>query len=173
VNAPTGLSQSNGGRRPCWEIGNVTALLRRLAGAYFGISLEGKCGEIVTLIGANGAGKTTILRVISGMKPPASALCFCRQDVSCVPGARPWWPWACVMVPEGRRFPVHDVKEIFRLAPLLAGAGKCETPDGEQLALLPRLEERLNRWSGTLDGGEQQMGGHCSRTHGPALNFLF
>jgi len=59
---------------PLLEVGNVTAYYGDLQ-ALFDISLQVNTGEIVTLIGANGAGKTTILRVISGMKPVAHRLC--------------------------------------------------------------------------------------------------
>src|SRR5215471_18405276 len=67
------------------ELDNITAFYRDLQ-ALFGLSLRVDAGEIVTLIGANGAGKTTVLRVISGMKPPASGMVrLAGQDVSRVP----------------------------------------------------------------------------------------
>ena len=70
MNAPTSSLTPTPGT-PLLELGNVTAFYGDLQ-ALFDISLKVNAGEIVTLIGANGAGKTTILRVISGMKPPAS-----------------------------------------------------------------------------------------------------
>ncbi len=77
MNAPTSSLNPTVGA-PLLEVGNVTAYYGDLQ-ALFDISLQVNAGEIVTLIGANGAGKTTILRVISGMKPPATGYCaFCR-----------------------------------------------------------------------------------------------
>ncbi len=72
MTAPNGSNQTAG--QPLLEVGNITAYYSDLQ-ALFDISLQVNAGEIVTLIGANGAGKTTILRVISGMKQRPAALC--------------------------------------------------------------------------------------------------
>jgi branched-chain amino acid transport system ATP-binding protein len=140
------------------ELSKVTAFYGDLQ-ALFDISLQVNAGEIVTLIGANGAGKTTILRVISGMKPPASgAVRFSGTDVSRVP-AHDMVARGVSHVPEGRQvFPFMTVKENLSLGAYTPRArGNVKRLMEEQLALFPRLEERLDQLAGTLSGGEQQM----------------
>src|SRR5438445_5082886 len=108
---------------------------------------------------ANGPGKTTILRVISGMKPPAGgAVRFSGTDVSRVP-AHDMVDRGVSHVPEGRQvFPFMTVKENLSLGAYTPRArGNVKRLMEEQLALFPRLEERLNQLAGTLSGGEQQM----------------
>lgn len=143
---------------PLLEVGNVTAYYGDLQ-ALFDISLQVNAGEIVTLIGANGAGKTTILRVISGMKPPASgSVRFSGQDVSSVP-AHEMVARGVSHVPEGRQvFPFMTVKENLSLGAYSPRArGSVKHLMEEQLALFPRLAERMEQLAGTLSGGEQQM----------------
>jgi branched-chain amino acid transport system ATP-binding protein len=143
---------------PLLELSNVTAFYGDLQ-ALFDISLQVNAGEIVTLIGANGAGKTTILRVISGMKPPAGgAVRFSGTDVSRVP-AHDMVARGVSHVPEGRQvFPFMTVKENLSLGAYTPRArGNVKRLMEEQLALFPRLEERLDQLAGTLSGGEQQM----------------
>jgi branched-chain amino acid transport system ATP-binding protein len=157
VNAPTGSLNPTAGA-PLLEVENVTAYYGDLQ-ALFGISLEVNAGEIVTLIGANGAGKTTILRVISGMKPPASgSVRFAGQDVSRVP-AHDMVALGVSHVPEGRQvFPFMTVKENLSLGAFTPRArANIKQLMAEQLAMFPRLGERLNQLAGTLSGGEQQM----------------
>jgi branched-chain amino acid transport system ATP-binding protein len=157
VNAPTSSLDPMAGA-PLLEVGNVTAYYGDLQ-ALFDISLQVNAGEIVTLIGANGAGKTTILRVISGMKPPASgSVRFAGQDVSRVP-AHDMVARGVSHVPEGRQvFPFMTVKENLSLGAYTPRArANVKQLMAEQLALFPRLEERLNQLAGTLSGGEQQM----------------
>jgi branched-chain amino acid transport system ATP-binding protein len=157
VNAPTSSLHPTAGA-PLLEVGNITAYYGDLQ-ALFDISLQVNAGEIVTLIGANGAGKTTILRVISGMKPPASgSVRFAGQDVSRVP-AHDMVARGVSHVPEGRQvFPFMTVKENLSLGAFTPRArGNIKQLMGEQLAMFPRLEERLNQLAGTLSGGEQQM----------------
>jgi branched-chain amino acid transport system ATP-binding protein len=157
VNAPTSSLDPTAGA-PLLEVGNVTAYYGDLQ-ALFDISLQVNAGEIVTLIGANGAGKTTILRVISGMKPPASgSVRFSGQDVSRVP-AHDMVARGVSHVPEGRQvFPFMTVKENLSLGAYTPRArANVKNLMAEQLALFPRLEERLNQLAGTLSGGEQQM----------------
>ena len=116
---------------PLLEVGNVTAFYGDLQ-ALFDISLQVNAGEIVTLIGANGAGKTTILRVISGMKPPASgSVRFAGQDVSRVP-AHDMVARGVSHVPEGRQvFPFMTVKEnLVARRFYSARACKCKTAHG-------------------------------------------
>ena len=149
-------STTNGGA--LLEVGNVTAFYGDLQ-ALFGVSIKVSAGEIVTLIGANGAGKTTLLRVISGMKRAAGGwVRFAGQDVSRVP-AHDMVTRGVSHVPEGRQvFPFMTVKENLSLGAYSSRArGALKQLLEEQLALFPRLGERLNQLAGTLSGGEQQM----------------
>ena len=144
--------------RPLLELENVTAYYKDLQ-ALFGITLKVNEGEIVTLIRANGAGKTTTLRVISGMKQLAGGtLRFAGQDVSRVP-AHEMVKRGVSHVPEGRQvFPFLTVRENLSLGAYTprARAGMKQAME-EQLALFPRLAERMEQMAGTLSGGEQQM----------------
>jgi branched-chain amino acid transport system ATP-binding protein len=151
-------SERNTSARPLLELENVTAYYKDLQ-ALFGITLKVNEGEIVTLIGANGAGKTTTLRVISGMKQLAGGtLHFAGQDVSRVP-AHEMVERGVSHVPEGRQvFPFLTVRENLSLgayAPRARASMKQSLE--EQLALFPRLAERMEQLAGTLSGGEQQM----------------
>jgi branched-chain amino acid transport system ATP-binding protein len=140
------------------ELGDVTAYYGDLQ-ALFGISLYVNAGEIVTLIGANGAGKTTILRVVSGMKSMAGGvLRFAGSDVSRVP-AHEMVSRGVSHVPEGRQvFPFMTVKENLSLGAYTPRARRhVKHQMEEQLSLFPRLAERLDQLAGTLSGGEQQM----------------
>jgi len=156
VTAPNSSNPSAGS--PLLEVGHVTAYYGDLQ-ALFDISLHVNAGEIVTLIGANGAGKTTILRVLSGLKPPASgSLRFNGQDVARVP-AHEMVARGVSHVPEGRQvFPFMTVKENLSLGSFNPRArANTKRLMEEQLALFPRLAERLDQLAGTLSGGEQQM----------------
>ena len=127
--------------------------------ALFNITLEIRTGEIVTLIGANGAGKTTILRVISGLlRSQHGQLQFEGQDISKLP------PHEIVMrgvshVPEGRQlFPHMSVEENLALGAYIGRVRpKLKDLIKEQFELFPRLQERRRQLAGTLSGGEQQM----------------
>ena len=143
---------------PLLEVEKVTAFYGDLQ-ALFGISLRIHAGEIVTLIGANGAGKTTILRVISGLKRPARGLLrFGGSDVSRVPAHR-MVALGISHVPEGRQvFPFLTVRENLSLGAYTPRARpQMKHSLEEQLTLFPRLAERMNQLAGTLSGGEQQM----------------
>jgi branched-chain amino acid transport system ATP-binding protein len=140
------------------EVENVTAFYGDLQ-ALFGVSLRIEPGEIVTLIGSNGAGKTTILRLISGLKRPATGtLRLAGEDVSRVP-AHDMVARGVSHVPEGRQvFPFLTVRENLSLGAYTPRArAHRKNLMEEQLALFPRLGERLNQLAGTLSGGEQQM----------------
>src|SRR6266567_2437247 len=143
---------------PLLEVRNLTAFYGDLQ-ALFGITLRVNAGEIVTLIGANGAGKTTILRVISGMKQLTGGwFRLAGQDVSRVP-AHAMVALGVSHVPEGRQvFPYMTVKENLSLGAYTPRArAQVHRLMEEQLALFPRLAERLGQLAGTLSGGEQQM----------------
>ena len=127
--------------------------------ALKGISLEVNKGEIVTLIGANGAGKSTTLRTISGLlKPRTGGITFCGKDIAGMP-AHKIVREGISQVPEGRRvFAEMTVRENLDL-----GAFTRKDKDGiaQDLDmvydLFPRLKERASQVAGTLSGGEQQQ----------------
>jgi len=127
--------------------------------ALHGVSLEIREGEVVTLIGANGAGKSTALRLISGLiRPTAGELLF--EGASLAKAA----PHDIVArgvshVPEGRRvFAGLTVLENLEMgAYLMAGRARVREALGEVFGLFPRLHERRTQRAGTLSGGEQQM----------------
>jgi branched-chain amino acid transport system ATP-binding protein len=140
------------------EVENVTAFYGDLQ-ALFGVTLRVNLGEIVTLIGANGAGKTTILRLVSGIKHPSGgALRFAGQDVARV-AAHEMVARGISHVPEGRQiFPFLTVRENLSLGAYTRRArAQMKQSLEEQLALFPRLSERMDQLAGTLSGGEQQM----------------
>src|ERR1043165_1445475 len=124
-----------------------------------GVSLEVRRGEIVTLIGANGAGKSTTLKTVSGLLTPrAGTIEFDGRPIT---GRSPDAIVALglVQVPEGRRvFPELSVEENLRVgAYLIANRAKVRDMLGEVYARFPRLAERRGQLAGTLSGGEQQM----------------
>ncbi len=124
------------------------------------IDIEVKQGELITLIGANGAGKTTCLRTISGLlRPAAGRLEFLGQDVV---GKAPHQLLALGMahVPEGRLlFPEMTVLEHLELGAMRAVRGGSSFSDQLERChnLFPKLLERRSQKAGTLSGGEQQM----------------
>jgi len=127
--------------------------------ALQGISVDVEEGEIVTLIGANGAGKSTTLRTISGLiHPKQGKVTLKGQDISHMEPHR-IVELGVGHVPEGRGiFPTLTVKENLEM-------GAFTVTDGAEidrrmeygLALFPRLKDRINQKGGTLSGGEQQM----------------
>ena len=127
--------------------------------ALKGISLEVKEGEIVTLIGANGAGKSTTLRTISGLlKPKTGGITFLGQDIAGV-RAHEIVKKGISQVPEGRRvFAEMTVMENLDLGAFVRKDKAGIQQDLKHVfELFPRLEERKNQSAGTLSGGEQQM----------------
>ena len=127
--------------------------------ALKGVSLEVRKGEIVTLIGANGAGKSTTLRTVSGLLAPKSGgISFLGENIAGTP-AHEIVKHGISQVPEGRRiFAEMSVQENLEL-----GAFTRKDKDGvaKDFDLVyrrfPRLEERRKQQAGTLSGGEQQM----------------
>src|SRR6185312_14034520 len=124
-----------------------------------GVSLHVDEGEIVTLIGANGAGKSTTLRTISGLlQPNGGSIRFAGHNI------QGWAPHrvvkiGLVQVPEGREiFANLTVDENLQLAAFLRKDRAAIRTDRERaLDLFPRIRERLSQQAGTLSGGEQQM----------------
>jgi len=143
---------------PLLEIRDLTVRYGGIQ-ALHGISLSVPQGSIVTLIGANGAGKSTTLRAISGLVPPASgSIRFDGEEIS-------QWPSHRIVaaglahVPEGRLvFPELSVRENLMMGAYLRRDRKEIAADlawvGE---FFPRLRERITQQAGTLSGGEQQM----------------
>jgi len=131
--------------------GNIEALK--------GISLEVEEGEIVTLIGSNGAGKSTTLRSISGLSPPREgSIRFEGQEIGEMP------PQEIVQLgisqsPEGRKcFQRMTVRENLELGAYLRRDSEGIEKDLQRVfELFPRLEEREKQKAGTMSGGEQQM----------------
>ena len=127
--------------------------------ALKGISLEVNEGEIVTLIGANGAGKSTTLRTISGLlKPKTGSIAFLGQSIAGV-RAHEIVKKGISQVPEGRRvFAEMTVMENLDLGAFVRKDKAGIQQDLKHVfELFPRLEERKNQSAGTLSGGEQQM----------------
>lgn len=127
--------------------------------AVKGISIHVEEGEIVTLIGSNGAGKSTILKCISGLiRPRSGRIRYAGNDITQLAPERIVQLGLC-HVPEGRRiFANLSVRENLELgAYTVSDRQKVRQSMDEVLATFPRLEERLNQYAGTLSGGEQQM----------------
>jgi branched-chain amino acid transport system ATP-binding protein len=127
--------------------------------AVSGLSMSVRKGEIVTVIGSNGAGKSTTLRTISGLlHPRRGSVSFEGRDISRLAGHRIVAAGIC-QAPEGRRiFPRMSVDENLELGAFLRKDRAEIAADRERvLELFPRLQERLTQKAGTLSGGEQQM----------------
>ena len=127
--------------------------------AIKGISLEVNDGEIVALIGSNGAGKSTTLRTISGlMKPKTGRIMYDGEDITGVPAHKIVGKGLC-QVPEGRHvFANMTVLENLELGAYLRTDKEGIAKDMEMVfEKFPRLLERKDQLSGTLSGGEQQM----------------
>ena len=127
--------------------------------AIKGISLSVEEGEIVTLIGANGAGKSTTLRTISGLlKPKTGEINFLNKNIAGMP-AHKIVREGISQVPEGRRiFAEMTVLENLELG-AFTRSDKDEIQNDFKMVFgrFPRLEERKSQLAGTLSGGEQQM----------------
>ena len=127
--------------------------------AIKGVSFEVKEGEIIALIGSNGAGKTTILHTITGLiSPKAGRIFFEGQDITKMP-AHKIVGMGMAHVPEGRRiFQELTVLENLKLGAFLLRDKKQIAKNMEYVYThFPRLAERKNQVAGTLSGGEQQM----------------
>ena len=130
--------------------GNIEALK--------GVSLQIRSGEIVTLIGANGAGKSTTLNAISGLQRPRSGkVVYLGRDLTTVP------PYEVVTLglsqaPEGRKiFPRMTVRENLEMGAFARRRQDLKADFDRVYDLFPALHERVSQAGGTLSGGEQQM----------------
>jgi len=129
------------------------------AQALWDVSFQVQEGEIVTLVGSNGAGKSTTLKAISGLLPPASGqVHFAGQRIDRLPPHQ-IVDLGIAQIPEGRRlWPGLSVKENLELGAYVRRARPAFKQRLQEVyALFPRLEERQNQLAGTLSGGEQQM----------------
>jgi branched-chain amino acid transport system ATP-binding protein len=127
--------------------------------ALKGISLEVREGEIVTLIGANGAGKSTTLRSINGLNHPRKgSIHFMGEDITHSP-AHKVVKRGISQSPEGRKlFPRMSVEENLEMGAFQrSGRAEIERDKAHVFELFPRLKERVHQKAGTLSGGEQQM----------------
>jgi branched-chain amino acid transport system ATP-binding protein len=127
--------------------------------ALKGISLTVNDGEIVTLLGANGAGKSTTLRSINGLnRPRLGSIRFQGRDITTVP-AHEIVKRGIAQSPEGRRlFPRMSVTENLEMGAFQRNDRSEIRSDMDRVfELFPRLHERRNQRAGTMSGGEQQM----------------
>jgi branched-chain amino acid transport system ATP-binding protein len=130
--------------------GNIEALK--------GISLTVEEGEVVTMIGSNGAGKSTTLRSISGLTPPREgSIVFDGREIGETP-AQEIVQRGVSLSPEGRHcFSRMTVRENLELGAYLRRDGEVEKDLDRVFELFPRLKERESQKAGTMSGGEQQM----------------
>jgi branched-chain amino acid transport system ATP-binding protein len=126
--------------------------------ALKGVSLTVDEGEVVTLIGSNGAGKSTTLRSISGLTPPSSGrISFSGEEITRTP-AHEIVSNGIALVPEGRRcFARMTVRENLDLGAFRRRGDSLEEDFDRVFDLFPRLHEREKQKAGTMSGGEQQM----------------
>ena len=126
--------------------------------AVKGISFEVNEGEIVTLIGANGAGKSTTLNTVAGLlKPRAGSIEFEGESLVGVP-AHKMVPKGIALCPEGRRvFTEMSVKENLEMGAFTRNDAESKESRKMVYDRFPRLRERKGQSAGTLSGGEQQM----------------
>jgi branched-chain amino acid transport system ATP-binding protein len=147
--------------------------------AVHGVSFGVEEGEIVTLIGANGAGKSTILNTIVGLQRPDSGEIVYRHTNMVSLSAHQIVKLGLALVPEGRRiFGNLTVYENLRLAGFQLTPGEIDRRIKRVYEYFPRLEERRRQLGDTLSGGEQQMlavgralvtGGQCMLLDEPSM----
>lgn len=143
---------------PMLEIDNIHSYYGNIH-ALKGVSLTVDKGEIVTLIGANGAGKSTTLRTITGMLQPREGHVRLEGDELSRYKPHEIVYKGIAMVPEGRRiFARLSVTENLEMGAYSRNDKKAIADDLDRVfTLFPRLKERHNQVAGTLSGGEQQM----------------
>lgn len=126
--------------------------------AIKGVSFEVNEGEIISLIGANGAGKTTILQTVSNLlHSKTGSIKFLDEEIHHLP-AHKLVPMGLAQVPEGRRvFSQMSVEENLELGAFTRPKANIKEDMEEIFERFPRLRERRRQLAGTLSGGEQQM----------------
>ena len=126
--------------------------------AIKGISFEVNQGEIVTMIGANGAGKSTTMNTVAGLlKPRSGSIVFEDKDITHMPASKVV-SLGLALCPEGRRvFQQMSVRENLEMGGYTRQASEIAPALEHVFELFPRLKERQRQISGTLSGGEQQM----------------
>lgn len=127
--------------------------------ALTGISFQIEAGSIVTLVGGNGAGKTTALRTISGLlRAKSGKVTFAGEDITALPPHQIVARGLC-HVPEGRMiFSNLTVDENLAMGAYLQNDAALNAKNRDYVfSIFPRLQERLHQTAGTLSGGEQQM----------------
>jgi len=152
------MSTNGSGAGPILELHDVHTYYGSIQ-ALRGISLTVNDGEIVTLLGANGAGKSTTLRSINGLnRPRQGSIRFQGRDITSVP-AHQIVKRGIAQAPEGRRlFPRMTVTENLEMGAFQRTDRAGIKQDMEHVfQLFPRLQERRPQKAGTLSGGEQQM----------------
>jgi branched-chain amino acid transport system ATP-binding protein len=140
------------------EVENIATYYGNIQ-ALKGVSLTVEEGECVTLIGSNGAGKSTTLRSISGLTPPRSgSIRLAGQEISALPPQEIVGLGVC-QSPEGRKcFQRMTVRENLELGAYLRRDSQGIEADLKRVfGLFPRLDERQSQKAGTMSGGEQQM----------------
>ena len=124
-----------------------------------GVSVKVSAGEVVTLIGANGSGKSTFLKTVAGLLHPIEGdIIFEGEKINGLPGHK-ITQRGVVLIPEGRRiFPVLTVEENLMMGAFCRNDHPVITQDKERMfELFPVLKDRRKQLGGTLSGGEQQM----------------
>ena len=126
--------------------------------AIKGISFHVDQGEVVTLIGANGAGKSTTLQTVSGLlRSRTGSIQFCGENISNVPSHK-IVEKGLAQVPEGRHiFLQMSVEENLEMGAYTQSSAGVDADLEKVYAQFPRLKERRRQIAGTLSGGEQQM----------------
>jgi branched-chain amino acid transport system ATP-binding protein len=129
------------------------------AQALSGVSLEVAKGEIVAIVGANGAGKSSLIRCIAGIETPRSGTILCEEKIISGLESHEICDLGIGQVAEGRQvFPSLTVLENLQMGAMLPRARAAARRTLEDVfALFPRLAERRQQLAGTMSGGEQQM----------------
>jgi branched-chain amino acid transport system ATP-binding protein len=150
--------RENGSKKPLLALENVHSYYGNIH-ALKGISMEIYEGEIVTLIGSNGAGKSTTIRTVSGvMHPREGTIQLDGEFIHQLP-AHALVSKGLSQSPEGRRiFPRLSVRDNLAMGAYRRNDRKAIRQDIDRIySLFPRLKERAKQFGGTLSGGEQQM----------------
>ena len=143
---------------PLLEIKNLSVFYDAVQ-ALRGVNLQVSQGSVVCLIGANGAGKSTVLRAVSGLKKPTLGDIYFNGESIIRLRPEQIVRWGIVQSPEGRGiFPNLSIEENLDLGAYVRQDYSEIKKDLEKMyELFPRLKERLKQLAGTLSGGEQQM----------------